>query len=50
MSDVLKLQALPDEYEAMFNYTVKDIKDIVMKIRGNLRLYLIFNFIITFDL
>ena len=34
MSDVLKVPALPDEYEAMFGDTVKDVKDIVMKIRG----------------
>ena len=32
MADV-KVPALPDEYEAMFNDTVKDIKEIVMKIR-----------------
>ena len=34
MADV-KVPALPEEYEAMFNDTVKDIKEIVMKIRGN---------------
>lgn len=33
MADV-KVPALPDEYEAMFNDTVKDVKEIVMKIRG----------------
>lgn len=32
MTDV-KVPALPDEYEAMFNDTVKDIKEIIMKIR-----------------
>ena len=36
MADVLKVPALPDEYEGMFNDTIKDVKDIVMKIRGKL--------------
>lgn len=30
----VKAPPLPDEYEAMFADTVKDIKEIVMKIRG----------------
>lgn len=33
MTDV-KVPALPEEYEAMFADTVRDVKDIVMKIRG----------------
>ena len=37
MSEALKVPPLPDEYEAMFNDTIKDVKEIVMKIRGNLK-------------
>lgn len=35
MSEALKVPPLPDEYEVMFNDTIKDVKEIVMKIRGN---------------
>lgn len=38
MSDV-KLSALPEEYEVMFNDTIKDIKEIVIKIRGKIFLF-----------
>lgn len=36
MADV-RLPPLPDEYDAMYSDALKDMKDIVMKIRGNLR-------------
>jgi hypothetical protein len=36
MADV-RAPPLPEEYEAMFTDTVKDIKEIVMKIRGTLK-------------
>lgn len=34
MADV-RLPPLPDEYDAMYNDAMKEMKEIVMKIRGN---------------
>lgn len=35
MSSDIRVPPLPEEYEAMYNDAIKDMKDIVMKIRGN---------------